>query len=245
MRKVRGSRALLALAAVAIGAAATLLTACGGKAHLVTTEPEIDYGLIPYREKRIGKVGLRNDGNREVLVGIVSANCSCFTVKPGYSHRLLPGDTTTIEVQIDTSLVPPETIRGKKLMIPSDDPAAGLIEIPLKGDIVLFQHLDPPVVELGALTASALEGPVEKVVRLRPGPGFTVTLVRAQAEPAEWFDLQRTDTEGGADLKLVLKPGARGTGHLRGAIEVVTEVEGAGFPRRRVEDRVVVQGTWP
>jgi hypothetical protein len=134
-------------------------------------------------------------------------------------------------------------MRGKHLHILSDDPLYPRIEVGLAGEIVQSMILLPDVIQLGALDDPESRRP--SVVRVRPGPGMSVEVVRWSVQPADLFAATAAEAEGGMDFEIRLKDDATGTGRLGAWLEVHAKVSGEGFAERRIERVVRIHGTWP
>jgi hypothetical protein len=228
---------------VVAGSAALVATLTSKSAdRLVASVAVLDFGTIPKGDVESKVFRLRNESERPVTIGMILGNCACIVVKQSYGHRLLPGEETDVHVDVDSNLTPAVVLQGKLVSVPSDDPA-GLLKIPLKAQVLELVRLTPEALAFGPIPTGTTERP-SRPLSIRGGPGFRVRVLRADVSPADVFELQRTDVEGGADFVVTVKPGATGTGRPKGGVHLTLETSGERIGLRRGNRVVPIHLDW-
>lgn len=224
---------------------AILVAGCGSgdEGGLTVSPNRIDFGRMMHGDVSERTLTLANRGAADVTIRSTSFNCACFELHP-FGKLLHPGEERTLTVRFLSGEVGPGSLRGKHLDLLSTDRESPLLQVDLEGEIVRSLTVLPPTIDLGVLgTPPSLEG---QVVRVRPGPGMEVELVRHRVQPEAALDAEIVPMDGGFDVSVRWQPSAEGgPGRFLGALEIRTRVTGAGFDTRELEHVVRIQGEWP
>jgi len=195
----RSRLALLALGAlgVAAGAYAVATRPTDAPKTGVFVEPDpIDFGDVPWRDAPTRTIRLTNRTSRDVLLRDPRLTCSCFTIVKQVPPAVHPGTTIEFVVQLWSSKGTPGRFR-KQLLLETDDPSVGTLDIPVVGAITDFRSVTPTQLVLGAIAPD--DDPVRKVVEVRSGSGYAVRVATAKSSDAR-LALEVKPVEGGADV---------------------------------------------
>jgi hypothetical protein len=234
---------------VAAAAGAPILLSHSSERSFGVTPSRLDFGRVPHGESTHRRLTLRNEGNRDVTIRSVLANCSCFEVDQGFLRFLHPGESTEIAVRFHTmeptkgELLPAGPLRGKKLNVVSDAPGAGNLEVPLLGDVVELVRIAPPFVELGHVKRDA---EIVATSKVRPGAEFRMKVLRWEASHPEWIAVSSIDVEGGVDFTVTSKAGQPGRSLVGATITLELELvpkDGSSTPRRATRT-IPIKGDW-
>jgi len=224
---------------------ASLLAGCGngGPDHLAVSPTHIDFGRMLQGDVAEQSVTLTNGGPDTVTITGTSFNCSCFKLHP-FGRLLHAGEARTLTVRFFSGDVGTGPLRGKRLDIVSTDPKQPRLQVELVGEIVRTLTVLPGKLKLGTLGDPPSLKP--KIVRVRPGPGMTVELVRHRIHPEDQLQVEVTALDGGFDFSVRWAPPAtQGQGHFLGSLEIRTRVTGPEFEARELEHVVRIHGEWP
>jgi hypothetical protein len=237
---------LVAIASVVVLAGGAtgvvLLTQASGAHHLVADPTSVEFGRILHGEVTRMGVTLRNGSDHDVTVTYAQANCSCFHVDQAFQHLLHPGDETLVRIEMNSGVVPAEPLRSKILTIASDDTVSPRLEIPLHGQIVDVIQVLPPVLEYPSIEAASLPKPQK--VEVRGKSPFALRLLRLDPSGAPHFDVKVAEVEGGVDLTVAFREGAKGNGPLRESVRLFLEATEPGQAPRKMEYELRMQGEW-
>jgi hypothetical protein len=234
-----GLGVLLALAALAPG-----LTACSGDegpGHLTAATSRIDFGQVVHGDRANRSLTLTNHADRPVFISRTDPNCACFRILP-FLRTLHPGESTDLEIELDSTKVPAERLRGKVLVIESDDTVMPYLRIALEGTIVALYHVEPRRLDAGVVRAGA---EIPQRIRIRPTRGYRVEVVEVLALPQGLLDVTVEPTEDGYALALRLHDDVTGRGALSAVVRPHLRVTGDDGTDRRYEEDVRILGQWP
>jgi len=129
----------LALAAVLAAGSLTALPAASAPAAAgprISVEPEaFDFGKVLQNKVLHKDFVIRNIGTEDLVIDRVSTTCGC-TVAEGYAKLVKPGQSTTMDVQLQT-----RTYNGRverKVLIRSNDATRDPLE--LKVQVTVLQQ---------------------------------------------------------------------------------------------------------
>ena len=227
---------------LAAGAAAALIWHLASAPQGLVADPAVlDFGTLPYGQRVTRTVRLRNATDGPVTIGLVGGNCSCIHVRTSYSNRLAPGEVSELTVDLISGNVPPGTLSGKAVRIPYDP--GGLLQVPVKAVLEEVVRVNPTSLDFGAVAAGT--GSAEpKTVQIRRGEGYVVRVQRAEVEPKDVFEARRAEVEGGVDVVVALRPGAKGVGRVQGSLKLGLEVSGDRMETKRDELAVPLTLEW-
>jgi hypothetical protein len=231
------------LLVLACGAAAVFLLRPGDPEGLVADPTLLDFGALPHGQRETKTFRLRNRSARTITVGHVGGNCSCLQVRSSYATRLGPGEETEVTVDLVSGNVPPGTLQGKAVHVPNDP--GGLLVVPVKAVLEEVVRFSPKKrsLDFGTVVAGMEPAPT-RTLEVRGGEGYRTRVVRADATPAEVFETRRVEAEGGADVVVAVRPGAKGVGHVRGSLQLGLEVSGKRMETRRDDVSVGITLEW-
>ena len=225
--------------------AVVVVTGCGsGDDHRLTVAPvRIDFGRMLHGDVSEQTLTIANRGPGDVSITRTSFNCSCFTLHP-FARLLHEGEERALKVRFHSGEVGTGPLRGKRLDLLTSDPEQPRLQVELVGEIVRSLTVLPGTVDLGTLGAPhSLE---TEVIRIRPGPGMEVDLVRFRGQPGDRLEVEAKEVDGGFDLSVRWKPPTEeGRGRFLGSVEIRTRVTGAEFDARELDHVVRIQGEWP
>ena len=183
----------------------------------------VDFGDVPWLERRDIQVTIRNRSDHRVLLATTPTfNCSCFSLgTPLSTFSLDPGASVELKILFATELGTAGRFH-KTIFVRSDDPEVPELKVPVIGRITDFRSVDPRQVTLGVVPAA---GPaVERVVQVRGGHGWRVKATGAKSSDAR-LTAEVKEVPEGADVVVRTVVGAK-PGRIGAQIQVTLEVTG-------------------
>lgn len=236
--RLGGPRTTLALIAV------VLVGACGGghESGLAVSPDVLDWGRVVHGDRVIRELTLSNTSDRAIYVNEVKANCAC--VQPGpFQRNLQPGETRTVQVALETRTLPIGELKGKKLDILSTDLRQPFAEAKVRASIYRTHTMAPPQrLDVGRLAGDRRDRSWR--VHIQPLGEARVEVVRAVVSPPGVFVVTPEEMDNGYDLVIEVADDAGGEGAFQTQLAVELEVEEDGRPKRRIVERLRVDGSW-
>lgn len=193
----------------------------------------IDFGDVPWLERREKTVTIRNRSDHRVLIVTTPTfNCSCFSLgKPLATFALEPGATVDLLLLMATELGTAGPFH-KNMSVRSDDPEVPELKVPVIGRITDFRSIDPRQLALGVVPVA---GPaVERVIEVRGGHGYRVKVTAARASDSR-LETSLKDAPDGTDVVVRTAVGAA-AGRIGAQVQLTLEVAGdSGAPRTHTE----------
>jgi hypothetical protein len=228
---------------VLAGAAATVFALLGRDPEGLVPEPRVlDFGTVLQGQRRTRTLRITNRTAGPMTIGLVGGNCACIQVRTGYAGRLAPGESTEVTVDVLATAKYLGTLHGKAVRVPHEP--GGLLEVPLKVVVEEPVRVKPASLDLGTVAAGTTDPAPSRSVEVRPAKGVRARVLRADVTPADVFEARRVEVEGGMDVAVAVRPGAKGTGTVSGLLKVEVELSGDGFDTRREEVSVPVTLAW-
>lgn len=193
----------------------------------------IDFGDVPWLERREKKVTIRNRSDHRVLIVTTPTfNCSCFNLgKPLSTFALEAGATVDLLILMATELGTAGPFH-KTMGVRSDDPEVPELKVPMIGRITDFRSIDPRQVAFGQVPVAG--PPVERVIEVRGGHGYRVKATAARASDTR-LETTLKDVLDGTDVVVRTAVGAA-AGRIGAQIQLTLEVSGeSGAPRTHTE----------
>lgn len=166
--------------------------------HLRIANPEHDFGQITPGQMLNYEVQLSNTGSAPLDISDVRPSCGCTTADQ-WPHRLAPGTSGTIPVQIDTSEFSGEVTRT--LTIVSNDPVQAESVVTLKATAWLPIRVTPRVVILPAVADP--DAAVSRSAKLTNETAEPVSLSEARSDNPR-FKAQLREVVGGKEFELTI-----------------------------------------
>jgi hypothetical protein len=240
---------------IGVAAAAVVLLAAGGfaatrflrpagpRSALVVDPDPLEFPTARWGERLQRSFTLKNRSDRAVLVRDPRFSCGCFRlVRPAPFATLQPGDVFTFEVVMESAASGSPGLVRKEMTIESDDPVTPKLVVPIVGHLTAFRTIDPSSLALGTVDPAG-DGAetVEKKVAVRAGQGFTVEVVKAEADDRQRLTTEVRSAEGGSDV--VVRP-AKGApaGPIASAVRLTLAVREKDGAPETVVDSVWVTG---
>ena len=199
----------------------------------------IDFGDVPWLERREKKVTIRNRSDHRVLIVTTPTfNCSCFNLgKPLSTFALEAGATVDLLILMATELGTAGPFH-KTMGVRSDDPEVPELKVPMIGRITDFRSIDPRQVALGVVPAA---GPaVERVVAVRGGHGWRVKATAAKSSDAR-LAVEVKDVPDGSDVVVRTVAGAA-VGRFSAQLHLTLDVTGDDDRKRTHTETVWATG---
>lgn len=244
---MRGRTIGIAVAAVVVAAggffAVRALRRTGSGGALVVDPDPITFPTAHWGERLQRTFTLTNRSDHPVLVKDPRFSCSCFRLEhPMPFAKMAPGDSFTFDLTMETAMSgSPGTVR-KEMTVESDDPVTPKLVVPVVGHLTAYRTIEPRSVTLGTVdSAPAATAPAEQKVSVRAGSGFTVEVVKAEADDKARVATAVTPAEGGSDVVVHAVPGAP-AGPIASAVRLTLHVREKGGEPETVSDSVWVTG---